>query len=163
MAKTFDQLRADEICIYQAFAAYTGLTPRAVSDFVAAAHIELDDGAALVFLANRYGFNKVEVVLAADYTSGNYNFDTNSNLILAVTRSQAVRVKAGQWRLLADQGARASRNATDLLTDPELAREVWHAIYGATGAGVAVVWNDTQRIYPNGPNGESLAVCFIRR
>ncbi len=163
MAKTFEQLARDEICIYQAFAAYANITPKAVSAFVSAQGIELDDGAALVFLAEKYGFTKEEVIQAADYTSGEYNFDNNAEFILAITRSGLVRVKAGAWGLLESPPTRATQKPRALLTDRSLEREVWHAIYGRTGASHVVAWTDVQGIYPAGPNGAALAVSFMRK
>lgn len=163
MPKTFEQLKSDEICIYQAFAAHAGITPKEVSALVPTDRIELDDGAALVFLARHYGFDKVEVVQAAHYTTGEFNFDNNAEFIVAITRASAVRVKAGQWKLLDQYGIGGLRDARDLLTDKSLENESWHAIHGKTGAGLAVTWTDVQRIYPAGPNGESLAVCFTRK
>ncbi len=160
--KTYEQLKKKEKCIYQAFTKVNGVTdlPSAMGLFVNGKGIDADDERAVIALAEKYGFTRVEGVKGADVSSGFYRFDNNAEIIAVITGSGTAM---GLYNDYIDIQDPKKTDPVGLLTDARCKNVYWHAVYGKTDDSYNAVWQDDQKIYRNGPLGNNVSVCFIKK
>lgn len=159
MPVTYDDLTETQRCIYQSFAQVNGVTDtvRAMAGHVNGLGIDADDDKAVIELAKKYGFTRIEGIKGTDADTEEYRFDTNAEIIAVITGNSTVR---GRFDKYFPMGS-GTGDGVGLLTS--VASASWHAVYGRSGGTGAVVWNDVQRIFRNGVSGANIAVCFIKR
>ena len=157
MIKRYKDLKKDEKCIYQAFTKTIGVNdqPSQMGSYVNGKNIDADDEEAVIELAKRYQYDVVEGVRGADVDSGFYRFDNNAEIIAVITRSTTAKALFDTYINKFDPSG--------LLTNTRCKSEVWHAVYGRTDNNHNATWLDDQRIFPSGPSGSAISVCFIKR
>lgn len=164
----YQNLKQDQTCIYQAFTKVKGAdTAQTMSNAVTSAGWNADDEAAVLILADKYGFDEAEVLsgaeLAADASVAK-GFDADKEIIAVITKSATVRgIYNNKIVPESAQFGNVTRGTTaaKFLVDCGVKNVFWHAIYGTTDNKGAVTWQDDQAIM-NGIPVDGIAVCFFK-
>jgi hypothetical protein len=166
MPVTYEKLKADQKCIYQAFENVVGNkdTPSAMGVYVNKKGIDADDDAAVHELAKKYGLTEIEMFLGQSWNQGDYNLDPGGEYVLTINKQSSMIadfVSAAKAEV-ALKGETAVREI-----QKKYANEVGHAIYCTTKKGSTAIdkWVDIQKIYKQPPHfpDKTLVVAYGRK
>lgn len=146
MPKTYEQLKADQQCVYQAFGMLAGVkdTPSQMGAYVNGEGFDADDDKAVQALAEKYGLTEIEMFLGASWNSEEYNFSENREYILTINGQR------GMIDAFTDLHQIVVKSKSDVeRIQARFPNEVGHAVYGKTekNAMEFQVWTDVQGIY----------------
>ena len=161
--KTYEELKQDQTCIYQAFQNVDGNkdTPSQMGAYVNGKGIDADADAAVQVLAAKYGLDSVEMFMGKSWNAGDYNLDQGWEYVLTVN---------GQASMLNDFKALNSivvkgKPVVDLQV--KYGNAVGHAVYCKVKKtdNTVQTWADAQGIYKKPPQfpDQTVVVAYGRK
>lgn len=167
MPVTYEQLKNDQKCIYQAFQNVDGNgdAPSAMGKYVNAKGIDADDDQAVYALSVKYGLDQIEMFLGEQWNKGAYNLEKGWEYVLTVNaqKSMISDFKEAVKALIMLKGA-----ASVQAIQKKYPHAVGHAIYCKTKKTDNTIdeWIDIQGIYKQPGNGfpdNVLVVAYGRK
>ncbi|HEX8696842.1 MAG TPA: hypothetical protein VF746_30770 [Longimicrobium sp.] len=162
--KTYEELKQDEKCIYQAFKAATGVGQHALwLQAQQKGSFEPDDGDVIAVLAAIHGFeDEVSAFSGSDFVGDVNGVQSNltgkpgTDFIMVVADRSKVKHSAKVYT--ATDPRSVLKESNTLFKDVP-----WHAIYGKVQPNRTIAWTDKQQRLPTGPTANDVVICFVRR
>ncbi|WP_139284126.1 hypothetical protein [Rubrimonas cliftonensis] len=154
---TYNKLKDNQKCIYQAFKHVANEPETLLGNRVAAAGVDADEPKAVLVLAKFYNLFRIEAFHGSDHLSTAYSLENDTNYVMIITTHDHIRK---QVRGVGDaKGIMFGEEASALLTTAP-PYVMWHAIFASVDANGVTRWIDEQDIYKNGPIGATAVVAF---